>query len=109
MPDGEPSLNVGVQLADHNYQLTGFLIDPNGQPLDVQSNAVFDADDNLLGFGKTMQFFRGSPQAGLWTLTLLVSGPVDGQHLSEPFTGAISFAPPPVTSSGIPNSRARAW
>jgi hypothetical protein len=104
VPNGEPSLNAAIQLTDNNYQLTGYLIDPNGQPVSEQSNAVFDAADKLLGFGRSMQFFRGSPQGGLWTLTLGVSGPVAGQHLREPFTGAITFAAPPVTSTGIPRS-----
>jgi subtilisin family serine protease len=101
---GRPSLNVGLLLADSNYNLEGFLVDPNGEPVDVQSTARFDASDNFTGYGKTMQFFRGKPAAGLWTLTLLVFGPVDGTHLSEPFTGAISFAAPPVSSSGLPDS-----
>ena len=104
LPPGQPSLNLGIQLADPNYQLTGYLVDPHGQPVDEQSNAQFDASDNFLGFGQTMQFFRGNPDGGLWTLTLLVSGPVDGTHLSEPFRGAITFGAPQITSSGIPNS-----
>ena len=105
VPRGKPSLNVGIQLADPHYDLVGFLVDPNGEPLDIQSTAQFDAADNFLGYGPTMQFFRRTPAAGLWTLTLLVVGPVDGAHLREPFTGAISFAAPQISSSGIPNSR----
>jgi Subtilase family/Peptidase inhibitor I9 len=104
VPGGRPSLNVGIQLADSNYYLEGFLVDPNGEPLDVQSTVQFDAADNFLGFGPTMQFFRRTPTAGLWTLTLLVAGPVDGTHLREPFTGAISFGAPQITSDGIPDS-----
>src|SRR5215471_9017512 len=100
----QPSLNVGIQLADPNYNLNGFLVDPNGEPLDAQSSAAFDASDNFLGFGPTMQFFSTAPQNGLWTLVLNVAGPGDGAHLSEPFTGSISFAAPSVSSSGIPNS-----
>ena len=100
----QPSLNVGVQLAHSGYNLNGFLVDPNGQPVDAQSSAAFDASDNFLGFGPAMQFFRTDPQAGLWTLVLNVAGPGDGAHLSEPFTGSISFAAPTVSSSGIPNS-----
>ena len=100
----KPSLNVGIQLADNNYNLNGFLVDPNGQPVDAQSTGAFDANDNFLGFGPTMQFFRISPAPGLWTLVLNVQGPGDGAHLSEPFTGSISFAAPSVSSSGIPNS-----
>jgi hypothetical protein len=104
VPSGKPSLNVGVKLADSNYNLNGFLVDPNGEPLDAQSTAQFDASDNFTGFGPTMQFFRATPAVGLWTLVLDVAGPGDGAHLSEPFTGAISFTAPSVTSSGIPHS-----
>jgi subtilisin family serine protease len=104
VPVGKPSLNIGIQLADNNYNLNGFLIDPNGEPLDAQSTAAFDANDNFLGFGPTMQFFQTSPAPGLWTLVLNVAGPGDGAHLSEPYTGSISFGAPSVSSSGIPNS-----
>jgi subtilisin family serine protease len=99
VPSGEPSLNLGVQLADPDYILEGFLVDPNGQPLDIQTSAY-----DQLGPGPTMQFFHGTPAPGLWTMVLLDVGFNDGTHLSEPFTGNISFAAPSVTSSGIPNS-----
>src|SRR5262249_38282280 len=97
-------LNAGVQLADNNYNLLGLLVDPNGQTLDVQSNAAFDASGNFFGLGQTMQFFERTPANGLWILVLLVAGPGDGAHLSEPFIGSISFAAPSVSGSGIPNS-----
>jgi hypothetical protein len=100
VPSGEPSLNVALQLADHPYALEGFLVDPNGEPLDVQNTA----NDVFLGAGQTMQFFHGSPAPGLWTVTLLTFGQNDGAKLSEPFTGKVSFTPPAVSSSGIPNS-----
>ena len=101
LPSGKPSLSLGLRLRDPGYQLTGYLVDPNGQPVDEQSNGVVNG--NAVNFGRTMQFFRGTPAGGLWTLTLLVSGPVDGAHLSEPFSGAISFAGPQISSNGIPN------
>jgi hypothetical protein len=99
VPAGRPSLNLGVRLADPDYGLEGFLIDPNGQPLDAQTTA-----NDSLAPGPTMQFFHGSPARGRWTLVLLVALPVNGAHLTEPFTGALSFTAPSVTSSGIPNS-----
>ena len=104
LPPGEPSLNLRFRLADPGYQLTGYLVDPNGQPLDEQSNGVLDAQGNLTGFARTMQFFEGSPSGGLWTVTLLVSGPVDGTHLSEPFSGSISFGTPKIVTTGVPDS-----
>ena len=87
VPWGRPSLNLGLQLTDPNYHVVGLLTDPNGQPLDIQSTAQFDASDSFLGYGPTMQFFRGHPQGGLWTVTLLVLGPLTGERLSEPFHG----------------------
>jgi hypothetical protein len=103
----KPSLNVGVQLAHHGYNINGFLVDPHGQPLDIQSTAAFDANDNFLGFGPTLQFFHTSPTPGLWTLVLDVAGPGDGAHLSEPYSRTISFGAPSVSTSGIPNSPKR--
>jgi subtilisin family serine protease len=99
VPSGQPSLNVGVQLADPEHILEGFLVDPNGQPLDIQSTA-----NDAFGPGPAMQFFHGSPQPGLWTVILLDAGFGDGAHLSVPFTGNVSFTAPSVSSSGIPNS-----
>lgn len=100
VPTGQPSLNVGIKLPDPDYVLQGVLVDPNGEPLDLQSTA----NDVFFGPGPTMQFFERTPQPGLWTVTLVSFAPVDGAHLSEPFTGKISFTPPAVTSSGLPAS-----
>ena len=101
VPSGKPSLNVGVQLADSDYVLEGFLVDPNGQPLDIQTTA-----NDAFNTGPTMQFFHGTPAPGLWTVILLAAGFQDGTHLSEPYSGNVSFTAPSVTSSGIPNSPA---
>ncbi len=75
VPDGKPSLNVGLQLADPNYELHGTLVDPNGQPLDVQDTAQFDASGTFLGFGQTLQFNHGHPHPGLWTMNFTVISP----------------------------------
>jgi hypothetical protein len=106
VPPGEPSLDLAVALHDPNYDVEGFLVDPFGEPLDVQSTARFDSSDHFIGFGPTMQFVRGSPTPGQWRVTLVVFGPIDGAHLSEPFTGQISFTPPQVSANGIPDSPA---
>jgi hypothetical protein len=99
VPAGEPSLNVGITLRDSDYILEGGLIDPNGEDLDLQSTA-----NDSIGPGQTMQFFHRAPQAGQWSVSLVTTGAVDGTHLSEPFTGAISFTAPTVATSGLPAS-----
>jgi hypothetical protein len=104
VPGGEPSLDVAVRLKYPDYDVEGFLVDPSGEPLDVQSTAVFDSAGHLTGFGPNLQFFRRTPAQGLWTVTLLVFGPIDGSHLTEPFSGTISFDPPAVRAAGVPDS-----
>jgi hypothetical protein len=99
VPAGEPSLNVGIKLPNPDYVLEGTLVDPNGEPLDLQSTA-----DAFFGAGPALQFFHRTPQPGLWTVTLVTFAPLDGAHLSAPFTGTISFTRPAVASSGLPNS-----
>jgi hypothetical protein len=100
VPAGEPALNVGIKLPDSDYVLEGVLVDPNGEPLDLQSTA----NDVFFGPGPSMQFFHRTPEPGLWTVTLVTFAPVDGAHLREPFTGSISFTQPTVASSGLPSS-----
>jgi hypothetical protein len=104
VPWGQPSLNLALALADPNYGVQGWLVDPHGQPLDVQSTTERTGPTTAI-FAPTMQFFHKHPDGGLWTAVFTVNQPVSGEHLSEPFTGAISFTPPPVSSSGVPNSR----
>lgn len=99
VPPGEPSLNVALQLRDSDYILQGGLIPPFEQGLDLQSTA-----NNANGPGSTMQFFRRTPVPGLWTVSFVTTGAIDGAHLSEPFTGSISFKAPSVTASGLPDS-----
>lgn len=100
VPAGEPSLNIGIRLGDSGYTLEGAIIPPHSQqPLDLQSTA-----NDAISPGPTMQFFRRTPAPGLWTVSVTTTAAVDGAHLSAPFTGAISFTAPAVTSNGLPDS-----
>jgi hypothetical protein len=93
-----------VATRDPNYHILGFLTDPAGMPLDVQSTAVFESGGGFAGFGPTLQFFHVAPRGGRWTLSLLVASPIDGARLSEPFTTRIDFRKPPVVARGLPSS-----
>jgi hypothetical protein len=99
VPPGEPSLNVGIQLRDSDYVLDGTIVSPFDQGLDLQSTA-----NNANSPGGTMQFFRRTPVPGLWTVSVVMLGAIDGAHLSEPFTGTVSFTAPSVKASGLPDS-----
>ena len=101
---GRPALNLALALRDPNYRLTGFLVSPSGEPLDDQSTALLNAAGRIAGFGQVMQFTLRKPQAGRWTAILRLARPIDGAHLQEPFTGAISFDAAQVTADGVPDS-----
>ncbi|MGH7882583.1 MAG: hypothetical protein ACREN8_06710, partial [Candidatus Dormibacteraceae bacterium] len=103
LPGGQPSLNLGLTLHDPNYNLLGALVDPHGEPLDIQST---QAGSNPDIFGSKLQFFHLQPDGGRWTLVLQVVPPTDGSRLSEPFEGQFDSSPPNLNVSGIPNSAA---
>jgi Subtilase family/Peptidase inhibitor I9 len=104
VPANKPSLNIALQLHDPDYDVRGFLTDPHGEPLDIQSTAVFTSFGNFVGFGPTMQIFHQAPAAGRWTLSLLVFTAIDGAHLSEPFSANINFRRPVIQAHGLPTS-----
>ena len=99
VPPGEPSLNIGIQLRDPDYVLQGMINPPFNQGLDLQSTA-----NNANKPGRALQFFRRTPEPGLWTVSFVMTDALDGAHLSDPFTGTVSFKAPAVTASGLPNS-----
>ncbi|TMC02742.1 MAG: hypothetical protein E6J41_29425 [Chloroflexi bacterium] len=102
VPRGRPSLGLALQLRDPDYNLTGVLIDPAGEPVDEQSTGVVTGGTTAFGTG--MQFFARTPSAGRWTLVLALNAPLSGAQVREPFTGRIDFGSVPVSASGLPDS-----
>lgn len=102
IPAGRAVLNLAVQLRDPNYNLTGFLVDPSGEPVDTQSTGLAVAGGTT--FTNAMQFFVRSPVAGRWTAIMVLNTPIDGARVQEPFTGTIGFAGTAVEASGLPSS-----
>jgi hypothetical protein len=102
VPAGRRSLDLALNLRDPGYNLTGLLVDPKGEPLDVQSTTSI-----LTGaFTNTVQFFERSPRAGRWTAVLVLNPPNTGQQIQEPFTGSVAFGAAPATATGVPHSAA---
>jgi hypothetical protein len=109
IPAGKPILDLAVRLRDPNFPILGYLVGPDGQPLDVQSTIVTDPAGNVLGVGNTMQFFRKAPMPGRWTavisLAQFLEG-INGSVFREPFTGRLSFQPVTHSVAGLPSSAA---
>jgi Subtilase family len=107
MPDGKPTLNLSLSLPDQHYPVFGYLVDPSGQPLDVQNTAVGRNAKGTTIYGNAMQFFRRTPAPGRWTLVVRLdqrADALDGQNFTEPVSGNIDFNPVPVSVAGLPNS-----
>jgi hypothetical protein len=104
VPRNEPALNLALTLQDPNYRVLGFLVDPSGEPLDIQSDAVLSPTGALLSLGTQMQFFMRDPRAGRWTLVIRLSRSIDGARFLEPFSGRITFDQAQVVATGVPNS-----
>jgi Subtilase family len=102
VPPARPSLDVALQLRDPQYNLTGILIDPAGEPVDEQSTGVVSA--GVTAFGTAMQFLARTPSAGRWTLVLALNAPLSGARVREPFAGRIGFGSIPVEAQGVPRS-----
>src|SRR5262249_55499751 len=103
VPKSVPVMNLAVQLANPNDDLTGFLLDPQNQPLDIQSTAPIPGGGSV-AFTDAMQFSLATPQAGRWTLVLALGLDNPGR-VQESFTGAIDFAPASISVDGLPNSK----
>jgi hypothetical protein len=95
---------VALRLRDPDYNLTGILIDPAGEPIDEQSTGLVTG--GVTAFGTAMQFLARRPRAGRWTLVLALNAPLSGARVAEPFSGTIDFGSVPVSAAGVPGSAA---
>jgi hypothetical protein len=102
VPKGVPVVNLALQLANPNDDLIGFLLDPQNQPLDIQSTVPIGGGS--FAFTDTMQFSLRTPQAGRWTLVLAL-GLDNSGRLQESFTGTIDFTPASITVDNLPTSK----
>jgi len=107
VPSGQNDVSVSLAEADQDSEdsIEGILTNPSGVPVDAQSNVTsIDPSSGIPdGFSPTLQMFHMQPEAGVWTLTVLVDF-YSGPETSEPFTGTIAFDTVNVQSSGIPDS-----
>ncbi|MFJ9772983.1 S8 family serine peptidase [Kitasatospora sp. NPDC101157] len=104
VPKGQKDLRVGVTVAkDANLFMQGALISPNGTPIDIEGNTLFDAQGNLTGTANGVSATTVNPAEGHWRFVLNVLGPVSGQELSQDFAGTIAFNQNQATAAGLPN------
>ncbi len=104
VPNGRKDLAVSVTVrGDAGQQLYGFLVDPNGEPVNERTNVTLGSD----GTGtltRSLQFDHRSPQAGRWLFVFTVFGPIAGTSVVTSYTGQISYGLAAVKAAGLPTS-----
>lgn len=105
VPAGTRDIEASLHVDTQGYQVDAFLADPSGTPLDVQSSQY---NDQVPGGPTTnlqdISLARRTPQAGRWSLYVVVINSVSSLTTSTGFSGTISFNKVAVSSLGVPNS-----
>jgi Subtilase family/Peptidase inhibitor I9 len=93
VPSKQNDLDVAVHLnQDPNVVIEGALIDPDGEAIDVGTNATsVSTTTGVISSGPDLQLIQNAPEAGRWRLVLIVADPVSGAEVSQSFRGAIGF------------------
>jgi len=105
VPVGVRDLNLGVRITDPNSNLEGVLVDPSGQPVDVQTTVAAITQQGVPSFYTgAMQFTRHAPPPGRYLFVLLINKTIAGAATSQRFQARIAFNQAHVMALGVPNS-----
>ena len=105
VPRHQKDLNVGVHLtSDPNVLIEGALIDPDGETVDVDTNATaVNSTTGAISSGADLQLVQNAPESGQWRFVLIVADPVSGAEVAQTFSGTIGLNAAKV-SSNLPSS-----
>ena len=93
VPGKQNDLDVAVHLnQDPNVVIEGVLIDPDGEAIDVGTNATsVNATTGVVSSGPGLQLIQNAPEKGRWRLVLIAVDPVSGAEVAQTFHGIIGF------------------
>ncbi|MEK8106257.1 hypothetical protein NKG94_15655 [Micromonospora sp. M12] len=98
VPAGKPTLAVSVRAGDDpGLEVWGLLVDPTGMPLAASSSRAAGT-----AAAPRLDLVRRAPQAGRWTVVLVLTAPTATVRTSHPFHGRVGFTPLPVVAAGVP-------
>ncbi|MGC4746918.1 hypothetical protein ACLQ28_14820 [Micromonospora sp. DT201] len=82
---------------DPGLEVWGLLVDPAGMPLAASSSRSAGT-----AAPPRLDLHRRAPQAGRWTVVLVLTAPTATVRTSQPFHGRVGFAPMRVVAAGVP-------
>jgi subtilase family protein len=104
VPKKAKSLSVSLSWPNNaGTEVIGWLIDPHGTLLGSASSLYVDPNTNNGTFTHGLEAFALSPERGRWKFVVTPTSPVGGTVLSTPYHGVVSFDPPAIHASGLPN------
>ena len=105
VPGKQNDLDVAVHLnQDPNVVIEGVLIDPDGEAIDVGTNATsVNATTGVVSSGPDLQLIQNAPEKGRWRLVVIAVNPVSGAEVAQTFHGIIGFNEVKVASN-LPDS-----
>jgi hypothetical protein len=101
VPSGVNDITANVTLANDPSDPVGvYLVSPDGAAVGYGQNTL----NGTSGLSATAYTLH--PVAGTWTLIVDFAEPVQGNELSDPFTGNIAFDQTVASAAGLPDSPA---
>jgi hypothetical protein len=106
VPSGEKSITASVSLKNDPADPVGaYLISPDGDTLGYgQNNTVNTSTGATTSTSTGLSAYTVNPVAGTWTLIVTFAEPVQGNEVSDPYTGKVTFNTTKATASGLPDS-----
>jgi len=99
VPSGVRSITANVTLAnDAGDPVGAYLISPDGDTLGYGQNTLNGTS------GLSLTAYTLDPVAGTWALIVDFAEPVEGNELSDPYTGNIAFNATSASAAGLPDS-----
>jgi hypothetical protein len=106
VPKKSKALSVSLSWPNNaGTEVLGWLIDPEGTLLGSASSFYVDPNTGAVSLTHGLEAFALSPQAGRWKFVVTVASPVGGTVLSTPYHGVVSFDPPQIHATGLPEGR----
>jgi hypothetical protein len=95
----DQNITANVKLAnDPDDPVAAYLVDPNGNVEGYGQNTINNSP------GLALTAYADHPITGTWTLIVDFAEPVEGNEVSQHFTGNIAFNAVKVTAAGLPDS-----